>query len=147
MNTEKAKKYQNGKIYTIRSYQTAKFYIGSTTQDLSKRFYAHKEAFKHKDEKKNSTILTSFKILAYGDAYIELLENVCCKSKTELLKREGELIRENIDNVVNKDIPNGKTSLITEKENTITKCDWCDRKMKQKYYLSHLKSCYKTVVI
>jgi hypothetical protein len=30
-------KYQHGKIYTIRSFQTDKFYIGSTTQPLSKR--------------------------------------------------------------------------------------------------------------
>ena len=47
--------YANGKIYTIRSHQTDKYYIGSTTQPLSKRFYQHKQLykrfFKHTQEK------------------------------------------------------------------------------------------------
>jgi calcineurin-like phosphoesterase family protein len=37
--------------------------------------------------------VTSFKILQYEDAYIELLEAYPCNSKDELCKREGELIR------------------------------------------------------
>ena len=35
-------KYKNGKIYTIRSNQCEKYYIGSTIQRLSKRLYEHK---------------------------------------------------------------------------------------------------------
>jgi len=85
-------KYQNGKIYTIRSPHTEKFYIGSTCQTLCKRFY------KHNHDTQN---LSSHKIINLGDAYIELLELFPCNSKDELNKREHELIRLNKDNIVN----------------------------------------------
>ena len=39
-------KYQNGKIYTIRHPETDKFYIGSSTQSLSKRLAKHKGNYK-----------------------------------------------------------------------------------------------------
>ena len=93
-------KYNNGKIYTIRSYKTDKFYIGSTIQPLYKRFNEHKT-----DKNCN---MTSKIIIEYGDAYIELLENFSCNNKEELNKREGELIRLHKDNIVNKYI-NGRT--------------------------------------
>jgi hypothetical protein len=35
-------KYENGKIYTIRSPHTDKYYIGSTIASLKKHFYQHK---------------------------------------------------------------------------------------------------------
>ena len=38
--------YKNGKIYTIRSFQTDKYYIGSTCTMLSKRFSNHKSNYK-----------------------------------------------------------------------------------------------------
>ena len=47
--------------------------------------------------------MSSYKILQLGDAYIELLENFPCSCKTELNKREGELMREN-KNCINKNI-------------------------------------------
>jgi hypothetical protein len=46
--------------------------------------------------------MTSFIILAYSDAYIELIEDFPCGSKKELSRREGELILKHKDNVVNK---------------------------------------------
>lgn len=85
--------YKEGKIYAIRSPNTDKYYIGSTTQRLHKRFHAHKK-------EKNTT--TSKLVLECGDAYIELLELCSCNSKDELSKREGELIREHKDKIVNK---------------------------------------------
>jgi hypothetical protein len=85
----------NGKIYTIRSPHTEKFYIGSTIQKyLSDRMYTHR---------KNNTSSSS-EIIKLGDAYIELIENYKCNTKEELRKREGELIRLNKDNCVNKQI-------------------------------------------
>ena len=87
--------YQNGKIYAIRSFQTEKKYIGSTTQLLCQRLREHKNCKK----------TTSQQILQYDDYYIELIENYACNSKEELQKREGELIRENKELCVNIVIP------------------------------------------
>jgi hypothetical protein len=84
--------YQNGKIYSIRSPNTDKYYIGSTVQSLSQRFAGHK-----KDRNTTAT-----EIIDLGDAYIELLELFSCNSKIELNKREGELQREYKANIVNK---------------------------------------------
>jgi hypothetical protein len=95
--------YQQGKIYTIRSPQTDEFYIGSTTQLLSKRFYGHKKNYASYQGGKFNYV-TSFKILQHDDAYIELYELYPCTCKAELLRREGQLQRENKDNCVNKNI-------------------------------------------
>jgi len=93
MTEQNINKYHNGKIYTIRSPHTDKFYIGSTCNVLYKRFNQHKCFCK-----KNSS---SMIIIDYGDAYIELLENFKCENKNELNKREGELIRLHKNNIVN----------------------------------------------
>ena len=96
-------KYNNSMIYTIRSPATERYYIGSTTQKLCKRFSDHKVNYKlYIDEKYHFT--TSFKILELGDAYIELLEEINCENKHQLVMREGELIREHKNNCVNKRI-------------------------------------------
>ena len=74
--------YDNGKIYSIRSYSRPDLvYIGSTTEQLSKRFYQHK--------KPSNKVKSSKKIIDLGDAYIELIENYSCNSKEELHRREG----------------------------------------------------------
>ena len=109
-----APNYQNGKIYSIRSYQTDKIYIGSTVNTLSRRMTGHRGHYKGYKNKKHNTFLTSFDILEFDDAYIELLENCSCNSKEELLKREGELIR-NID-CINKIVP-GRTRKEYYKDN------------------------------
>jgi hypothetical protein len=77
--------FQNGKIYSIRSHQTEKIYVGSTTQPLYKRFHQHK---------KPSNKTNSKEIMKFADAYIELIENYPCIDKDELHMREGEIIRE-----------------------------------------------------
>ncbi len=74
--------FQNGKIYSIRSHQTDKIYIGSTTQSLAVRFGGHKRQ-----------ACSSREILLFDDAYIELIENYPCADKMELNRREGEIIR------------------------------------------------------
>jgi hypothetical protein len=87
--------YQNGKIYSIRSYQTELIYIGSTTRPLSQRLGEHRIQYK-----KNSA-MSSKEILKYPDYYIELIENFPCNSKEELEKREGYFIKQNINICVN----------------------------------------------
>jgi len=86
--------YKYGKIYCIRSHQTEKIYIGSTTQPLADRFSDHNCKFKK--GKENS----SKEILQFPDSYIELIELVPCSSREELNKKEGEHIR--LNNCVNK---------------------------------------------
>jgi len=94
--------YQNGKIYSIRSYQTDMIYIGSTCQSLAVRKGAHKQNYQRYQNGKGNYV-TSFEIIKYDDAYIELVEAYPCNNRYELCRREGELIRE-MDNVINKRI-------------------------------------------
>jgi hypothetical protein len=94
-------KYANGKIYTIRSHQTPLYYIGSTVNELRKRIHCHKA---HYNKWLNGTqhYTSSYDIIKYDDHYIELLENYPCNSKEELNQREGQLIREHKNDIVNK---------------------------------------------
>ena len=85
--------YKNSKIYTIRSHHTNLIYIGSTCNELRKRLHQHKSKYKGYLNGKCSYI-SSFEIVKYNDAYIELYEYYPCNNKVELLKKEGELIRE-----------------------------------------------------
>jgi len=105
--------YKRSKIYVIRSHQTDKIYIGSTTSSLAKRFFNHKKDYDcYLSGAKY--YLSSFEILQYEDAYIELLEEYPCENRMVLHKREGELIREN--NCVNKCIA-GRTKKEYQDEN------------------------------
>ena len=83
--------YKNSKIYKLWSPEGDDIYIGSTTESLARRKAKHK-----------SNHNTSSKILfdKYTDVRIELLEECPCDNKEQLLKKEGEYIRNN--NCVNK---------------------------------------------
>ena len=113
--------YASGKIYTIRSPNTDKFYIGSTTQSLSKRMVKHRSAY---NTQKHTT--ASYLIFEFGEPYIELIELCPCDSKAELLKREGELIRQYRDLCVNRCIA-GRT----EKEYLVDNKDIIKEQKKQ----------------
>ncbi len=91
METEQ-NRYARGKIYSIRSHQTDKIYIGSTINTLTKRFHDHKKDYKRFMNEKFSYI-SSFEIIPFDDCYIELIENFPCNSKAELERKEGEHIR------------------------------------------------------
>ncbi len=96
-------KYNNGKIYSIRSHQIDKIYIGSTIEPLYKRLNAHKRKYK---EYKNGGYhyVSSFELIQYNDVYIELIENIVCNSKEELRSKEGNYIRLHKNKCVNKKI-------------------------------------------
>ncbi len=162
----KNNKYQNGKIYTIRSHNFEKYYIGSTCIRLSQRLYAHEKARKDFTRTGNKAHLTSCNaVLEKGNYYIELLENFACNSKEELHKREGELIRFHKKDLVNiriedrtdKEwyIDNRAEQLIYKKEkwrsgegaktnekrrNTKVKCECCDIEIRKDSLPDHLKS-------
>ena len=86
-------KYNTSFIYAIRSPHTDKFYIGSTILKLSRRFSLHKSNFKLYNNGDEYRLTSSFKIIELGDAYIELLEQMNCDNRSQLNKREGDLIR------------------------------------------------------
>jgi len=94
-------KYNNSKIYKIWSPQTEFIYIGSTTQKyLSQRLSNHISDF-NRYKKGKTSYTSSFKLLEYEDATIELIEKISCNDKEELRRREGELIRQYKDICVN----------------------------------------------
>jgi len=94
-------KYNHSKIYKICSNKTDKIYIGSTTQILAKRLHEHVKRYKHY-LKTNTCYITSIEIIKLEDYYIVLIEECNYNNKQQLLKREGEIIKLNINNVVNK---------------------------------------------
>jgi hypothetical protein len=86
--------YSTGKIYAIKCAETDDVYIGSTIQPLQKRLVRHRgdyNLFTKDNEKYN--YISSFEIVKYESAYIELLEEYPCNSSEELKKKEGVYIR------------------------------------------------------
>ena len=113
--------YSKAKIYCIKSSQTDKVYYGSTCVSLNERFRGHKCD-------SNIKTVTSSQIFQYTDAYIELVEEFPCNTKTELHTRERYYI-ENYP-CVNKFIPGRSRKEI---------CDASNKKRKEYqrlYYLS-----------
>jgi hypothetical protein len=105
-NQKNKNKYSTGKVYAVRSPNTDQFYIGSTIQPLSKRMVDLRTCyFYFKDNFKYSKLSDINQIFEFGDAYIELLEVFPCNSKEELDRRQGELIRINKINCINKIVP------------------------------------------
>jgi hypothetical protein len=85
-------RYKQGMIYTIRNIKDDKMiYVGSTINNLSKRFYNHKEACKRG---KGVSLYSYIENNDWTDYYIELYEAYPCNNKKELNRREGEVIRE-----------------------------------------------------
>ena len=143
--------YKNGKIYCIRSPNTDKVYIGSTTQPLSKRFYKHKADYSvYKNLGKKNT--KSYEIFDCGDAYIELIEEHPCENKMLLNKREGEVMRE-MDCVNrklegrkkqeygrdNKDYFNKLKREYRARTKKIVICEYCKKEMSNHSINTHIK--------
>jgi hypothetical protein len=84
--------YLNGKVYAIRSHQTEQVYIGSTVERLSARMSKHRAQYKFYKAGK-SRYVTSYKMLEYPDAYVELIEKHPCLCREELERLEGQYIR------------------------------------------------------
>lgn len=155
-------KYNNSKIYAIRSPNTDKIYIGATTRQLHERFLEHK-----------SDSISSKDMFNYGNCYIELIEIFSCKSFEELSKREGELIRQNRDKCVNlviagrtdeewfednkeyrkeykKMLYEDKIDYYKERyKNTWgvkIKCQYCDKEMTKLSLKRHIKTIHENMV-
>ena len=90
-------KYQHGKIYKIVDVGYKKCYIGSTCESLSQRMARHRQKYKSylKGRAENTRSFFLFDEFGVDNCKIELIENFCCNSKMELLKQEGQHIRNN----------------------------------------------------
>ena len=116
-------RYENGKIYKLVSNHTDKIYIGSTCKErLCQRLTKHKSCYKEwlKNDKR---YISSFELFRLGDVEIVLLENINCKTKDELHKKEREYIEKFKDIIVNKITP------------IITKIE--DNERNKKYRIEH----------
>jgi len=89
---EESGRYQNGKIYKLWNPAIEDFYIGSTCTSLPKRWHKHKcNAFTRNSD---SPVYQKMREVGLEGWRIELIEDYKCNSKNELLRREGEKIRE-----------------------------------------------------
>ena len=107
-------KYTNGKIYKITDIGYNECYYGSTIERLSGRMGHHRAHYiRYKDQVFNNiTVFQLFDKYGIENCKIELLENCPCSSKEELLKREGESIRNNA--CVNKEVAGRSTKQYRE---------------------------------
>ena len=87
--------YQNSKIYKLYSPSKNLIYIGSTTQILCKRLAEHLQKYNAYNNDNTKPYYTSYLVLDCEDYKIELLEEYACNNKQQLLKKEGEYIRNN----------------------------------------------------
>jgi hypothetical protein len=80
--------YANAKIYRIYSPKHHRIYIGSTCKKLIDRLRGHRYNYRQWQEYKYAHV-TNFELMMFKDVKIELLEAFPCKSRKELLVREG----------------------------------------------------------
>ena len=116
ISTKKTRKpvdYQNGKIYVIVNSINDKIYIGSCSTELRIRFNAHKCDAKNKQSRVSPLFYQTFKDNL--DCFkIIFIENFPCNSKTELEKREYEIIQEKIKELGREKIYNIQISICGE---------------------------------
>jgi len=115
--------YQKGKIYKLWSPQGTEdeIYFGSTTDKLYKRKNQHKS----KRNCKSSILFEK-----YDDVRIEVLEEYPCNNKNELIKKEGEYIRNN--KCLNRNIPD--RTIKEYRENNKDKITEYQKEYQQKWY-------------
>ena len=106
--------YTKGKIYIIRNTQNISTYIGSTCRTLAQRMGQHRRDMKN-PKRQHYKLYQAMNELGVDAFYIELLEDYPCQKQEELLKKEGERIRE-YQSDMNKVI-NGRTQKEYKKDN------------------------------
>ena len=94
MTTEQ-EKYQNGKIYKITGTDDSMVYIGSTMQKIGERMSKHLNKYRRWKLGKEHmlTVFNIFDKFGVENCKIQLIEEYSCKSKQELEKREGIIIK------------------------------------------------------
>lgn len=109
-------RYENGKIYKVSDVAYTECYIGSTCESLNQRMARHRQEYNRflQGKRRNITIFKLFETYGVENCKIELIENFACNSIEELIKREGEYIKNT--ECVNRTIP-GRTSKEWKPEN------------------------------
>jgi hypothetical protein len=110
--------YQKGKIYKLWSPSKNLVYYGSTTESLSSRLAKHSYTYKNQDKYKNK--YSAFKVLECDDYKLELVKLFPCNNRQQLLKEEGEYIKNN--ECVNKCVA-GRTTAEYSKQYRIDNAD------------------------
>ena len=128
-------KYHNAKIYKIVDVGYNKCYIGSTCEELSQRMARHRINFKRflNGKVRHTRSFDLFNEYGIENCKIELIENYSCISKAELLRKEGEHIKNN--DCVNKTIP-GRTQK-EYREDNIDRIKERDKAWWKIYYQEH----------
>jgi len=121
--------YIRGKIYELVCKETGERYIGSTIQKyLCQRLATH--VFDYKDWKSGrGNYISCFPIIERGNYDLNLIENFECENRAELLRREGQHIREK--ECVNKQIA-GRTQAEYYQDNKEKK-----KEQRIEYYKHH----------
>jgi len=125
----------SGKIYKISSPNTDKIYIGSTTGTLSWRFRKHTYNWKHKNLGK---YCSSEIILAYGNARIELLEEVEVENLRDLRRIEQRWILKLCNTVNIKDAFSSELETL-EKNKKRNKERYRNDPESKQYYINYSK--------
>ena len=89
-------KYQNGKIYKIWDFGYNQCYVGSSCQNLKRRFTKHRNSYTSYLAGKSGFVSAYALFDEYGveNCKIELVEYYACNNKEELEAREGQIQRE-----------------------------------------------------
>ena len=128
-------RYKKGKIYKIVDVGFNKCYYGSTTEPLSKRMERHRKDYKEflqngKNYTRSLDILCEYGV---GNCKILLVEDFPCETKEQLLRREGEYIKNN--ECVNKQVA-GRTRKEYYQDNSEIL-----RQKSNDYYKENTKAC------
>lgn len=106
--------YKNSKIYAIKSSQANKYYLGATTKRLCQRMAQHKQNYNKYVQQKIGDFDSSFEVLQFTDAQIQLLESFECNTKDELNAKLNKYMETYKDSTVNK--PKEKKVKIVKKK-------------------------------
>lgn len=106
--------YQKAKIYKLWSPSKNLVYYGSTIETLASRLAKHVGNYKAYNNDNTKAYVSSYLVLDCEDYKIELMEECPCNNRQQLLKKEGEYIKNN--ECVNILIA-GRTKQEWEKEN------------------------------
>lgn len=85
--------YDNGKVYQIKCLETGKIYVGCTTKVILSARLAEHTCMYRQYLKNQFKYCSSFDVLEKNNYVIELLEDVPCKSRNELITRERHFIQ------------------------------------------------------
>jgi hypothetical protein len=85
--------YDNGKVYQIKCLETEKIYVGCTTKVILSARLAEHTCMYRQYLKNQFKYCSSFEVLEKNNYVIELLEDVPCKSRNELITRERHFIQ------------------------------------------------------